>query len=99
MRNRFGRRSAGLVAILAAGLVFPAGAAANRASAPANGLGPLISAAATEDGGIGVGASSVAQVGLADDSVLMLLGLTPPGNPNQGPIPPPICGPGCIGSG
>jgi hypothetical protein len=98
MRSHFGRRSAGVFVILSAALAFPASGVANPAGAPATPLGPALSTGAKEDGGIGGTASAVAQVGLADDFVLFFMGVTPPGNPSDVPVPPPICGVGCSGA-
>ena len=82
--------------VLATAVVPSVGFANDPAGAPPQQqLGTAISTGAQQDGGIGGTASVVAGLGLADDSVLHLMGLTPPGDPYSGPSPPPICGPGC----
>jgi hypothetical protein len=84
-------------AAAAAVAVCPAVALGNSAGAPADtGFGRIVANGAQTEGGIGSDVSIVARQGLMDDAVHRLLGLTPPGNPPKGgPIPPPICGPGC----
>lgn len=87
-------------AVVLATAALPTAALANPANAPANtDFGPTVATGAQTEGGIGPSASFAAKLGLADDSVHRLLGVTPPGDPYSGPQPPPICGPGCSGTG
>lgn len=79
-------------AVVLATAAFPAGALANASGSGS--VGPVVSTAA-QQGGIGASASTAAGFREADNSVLLLLGATPPGNTPEGPIHTPICGPGC----